>query len=167
MEKNISCILVVTLIILGFGFLFQSANSMGIISIHHPEAPIGVAGYLYTADGEPLPDGIKVMVYNSGNKVYSNETSQNGAYASGIAGRGGDVIYVYIGGENDYGCNKVTVDTDKVTQWCNVTIGQHLCEVADTSIDWMPLLYFLSASGCFTFAGVVSYEENLLDGGKK
>jgi len=170
MDRRVAIVLVISLVLLGLGFLVQGARGMGLlddIGVQHPEAPVGVAGYLYRSDGSPMPSGVAVVVYNSGNGAYSNATSQGGVYATGISGRTGDVVFVYVEYDGGYGCSRVEVDASRVTQWCNVTIGMDLCG-ATGGRDWSPLLFLLSAMGCFTFAGVVSHQEKLFKyGGKK
>ena len=165
-DRRIVYAITISLIILGIILLIQPISSSEINIFGSPETPVGVAGYVYQSDGSPIPDGIPVVVYNSGNKAYSNTTTEHGVYATGISGRSGDIVYTYVSYNGDYGCNKVRVDTNHVTQWSNITIGEHVCGV-EGGFDWSGLLSILASLGMFTMAGVIINKENLLNGGEK
>ena len=167
-DRRIVYAITISLILLGIIFLVQpiASCSSNITILGSPETPVGVAGYVYQSDGSPIPDGILVVVYNSGNKVYSNTTTEHGVYATGISGRSGDIVYTYVSYNGDYGCNKVRVDTNHVTQWSNITIGEHVCGV-EGGFDWSGLLSILASLVMFTMAGVIINKENLLNGGDR
>ena len=88
-----------------------------------PPQPVTVYGFIHDSNGDPVPAGVQVTIYNTNTGDYYNKTTYIfGQYNSDFSASDGDIVNVSVSYSGEEGSNQTIINTSASIQWCNVTL---------------------------------------------
>lgn len=133
--------------------------------------PIAVAGYVVDRGGTPVADGTVVTVTNEDTGVSTTTTTGlgTGLYATTILASDGDIVNASASVGTQTGINSTFVDLALVTNWINITMGNHPPVACFTYTPQYPFVdELVTFNDCSTDAGgtIISWDWTFGDGDK-
>jgi len=118
-NKIISTLLIILLALQ----LFTSINT-------DASQPIGVAGFIYDEDGNPIPNH-QVNITNVNKSITKTVTTNlNGLYAVSIEADNGDIIQGNFSYNGKLGLSQINANLNLVTNWLNISLVSKQIPVA-------------------------------------